>query len=66
LGLLERTVKKAGVEMKTNKLIGVLLLVLTAATVLGMILKDQAYWNVYNYATILICGVGGIVLLRQK
>ena len=52
--------------MKTNKLIGVLLLVLTAATVLGMILKDQAYWNVYNYATILICGVGGIVLLRQK
>jgi len=52
--------------MKTDKVIGVLMLVLTVATVTGMILADDAYWSVYNYATVLFSVVGGVVLLKQK
>jgi len=52
--------------MKMNKIIGVLLLVLALAAVVGMVLNSDAYWNVYNCVTILICGLSGILLLKQK
>jgi hypothetical protein len=52
--------------MKMNKIVGVLLLVLTAGTVVGMGLNSDAYWSVYNYATLVISALGAIVLLKQK
>lgn len=52
--------------MKTDKVIGILLWVLAVSTVVGMALKDQVYWDVYNYATILFSVAGAIALLRKK
>ena len=52
--------------MKKNKVLGVLLLVLAAGTVVGMVIQKDAYWNIYNYFTIIISVMGGFVLLKQK
>jgi hypothetical protein len=52
--------------MKADKVIGVLMLVLTVATIAGMILADDAYWSIYNVATALFSVIGGVVLLKQK
>jgi Skp family chaperone for outer membrane proteins len=52
--------------MKTNKIIGVLLLLLAAATAGGMALANETYWAIYNYAMILFSVLGGIVLLKKK
>ncbi len=52
--------------MISLKLLGVLFLVLTAATVVGMIIQNALYWTVYNYATLIISVLGGVVLLKQK
>jgi len=52
--------------MKNNKVIGLLLLVLAIFTIAGMVLNNNAYWNIYNYATIIFSLLSGIVLLKQK
>jgi len=52
--------------MKTDKVIGILLGVLAVSTVVGMALQSQAYWDIYNYATILFSVPGSIALLRKK
>ena len=52
--------------MKTDKVIGILLWVLAASTVAGMALRNQAYWDIYNYATILFSVAGAVALLRKK
>ncbi|MFH1857084.1 MAG: hypothetical protein ABH836_07690 [Candidatus Omnitrophota bacterium] len=52
--------------MKHNKVIGVLLLILAIATIVGMIKDNAAYWSIYNYATIIFSLLIGIVLLKQK
>jgi uncharacterized membrane protein len=55
-----------GVIMKKNKLVGALLLALAIATVVGIVIMNDAYWQIYNYVTLLITTLGGIVLLKQK
>ncbi|HNX68874.1 MAG TPA: hypothetical protein PKI45_05265 [Candidatus Omnitrophota bacterium] len=52
--------------MKIYQMLGALLLALAVATVVGMVLDDAAYWNIYNYVTLIICVAGGAVLLKQK
>ncbi|MBU0547383.1 MAG: hypothetical protein KJ710_00485 [Candidatus Omnitrophica bacterium] len=52
--------------MKKNKVIGLLLLVLAISTIIGMIIANETYWNVYNYTTIILSVLSGIVLLKQK
>jgi len=42
--------------MKKNKVIGVLLLILALATIIGMIIENPTFWLVYNY----------FVLLKEK
>jgi hypothetical protein len=52
--------------MKKNQVIGWLLWALAVGTVVGMVLNSDAYWALYNYATLLVCVVSGVVLLNQK
>jgi len=52
--------------MKKNKGIGILLLILTISTIVGMVINNAAYWSIYNYATIIFSVLSGIVLLKQK
>jgi hypothetical protein len=52
--------------MKSNKAIGLLLLILAFSTVVGMIINNAAYWSIYNYAVIVVSALSGIVLLKQK
>ena len=52
--------------MKKNQIIGLLLLILAMLTVMGMVIKSEAYWSVHNYLAILISLIGGIFLLKQK
>jgi len=52
--------------MKMNKVYGVLLLALLAATVVGMVIRNDTYWSVYNYVTIILSALIGISLLKQK
>jgi E3 ubiquitin-protein ligase DOA10 len=52
--------------MKKNKVIGVLLLVLAVSTVVGMVINNDIYWSVYNYATLAISVFGSFVLLGHK
>lgn len=52
--------------MKKSKVLGVLLLVLAAATVVGMVIQNDAYWNIHNYVTVILCVICGLALLKQK
>lgn len=52
--------------MKTNKIIGLLLLVLAIFTIIGMVINKDAYWNIYNYCTLIFSVISGVVLLKQK
>ncbi len=52
--------------MKNNKLIGMGLLVLTVATIIGMGIENVTYWRIYNYLTIPLSIISGVVLLKQK
>jgi len=52
--------------MKNDKVIGVLLLILAIATIVGMVIKNDAYWSAYNYITIVLSVIIGISLLNQK
>ncbi|MDD5644106.1 MAG: hypothetical protein PHO00_01495 [bacterium] len=50
----------------SKKLIGVLLLALAAATVVGMVIKNEGYWTIYNYIVVVLSAVCGIVLVGSK
>jgi len=52
--------------MKMNKVIGVLLVVLAIATIVGMAIENVTFWLVYNYITIILSVIIGIALLKQK
>jgi len=52
--------------MKNNKVIGLLLLILAIATIVGMIIDNATFWSIYNYATVIFSVLSGIVLLKQK
>jgi len=52
--------------MKKNKAIGALLLVLAVSTIIGMVINNAAYWFIYNYVTIILSLIYGVVLLRQR
>ncbi|MFA5100285.1 MAG: hypothetical protein WC547_05340 [Candidatus Omnitrophota bacterium] len=52
--------------MITNKVIGLLLLVFAVYTIIGMAAANAAYWQIYNYVTLLLSVTCGIVLLRMK
>ncbi len=49
-----------------NKVVGMSLLVLAGATVVGMVIKSDTYWLNYNYITIILSVIFGISLLRRK
>jgi len=52
--------------MKKNKISGLLLLLLAMATIIGIFMNNDAYWLMYNYATIILSTLIGISLLMQK
>ncbi len=52
--------------MNVQKMIAIGLLALVGLTILGMILRDQSYWDVYNYLTILFGLWGAVTLFRQR
>jgi len=51
--------------VKKGKLIGLLLLVFAVYTIVGMVVDDSTYWQIYNYVTLIFSVISGIVLLRQ-
>ena len=52
--------------MEKNKVIGLLLLILAISTIVGMVINNATYWTTYNYLTIILSVLSGIVLLKQK
>lgn len=52
--------------MKKNKVIGVLLLVFAVYTIVGMVVKSDTYWGIYNYVTLIFSVSSAVVLLKQK
>ncbi len=50
----------------SKKVIGMLLLALAVATVVGMVIKNEDYWTVYNYVVVVLSAVCGTVLLGSK
>ena len=54
------------VSVRKNKIIGILLLIFTVYTIVGMVIKNNAYWAIYNYVTIIFSVLSGIVLLKEK
>lgn len=52
--------------MKTNKVVGQLLLVLAFATIIGMVLNNATFWVVYDYITIILSVAYAIILLKKK
>lgn len=52
--------------MKQNKIIGVLLLVFTVYTIIGMAVDNADFWSIYNYVTIIFSVLSGVILLKQK
>ncbi len=51
--------------MKKNKIIGLLLLLLAICTIVGMVINDNTFWLVYNYVTIILSVISGILLLKK-
>jgi hypothetical protein len=52
--------------MKTNYVMAGLLIVLTFATVVGMVLKNDFYWLAYNCVVVLFSFIGASALMKQK
>ena len=52
--------------MKKNKVIGLLLLILAISTIAGMVIDNYNYWLTYNFITVILSVICGIVLLKQK
>jgi uncharacterized protein (DUF983 family) len=57
---------KGGTMMKVTKLAAIFMFLLVAATIVGMYLMNQTYWDVYNWVTLICCTVLGFLLLKQK
>lgn len=51
--------------MKKSKALGLLLLALAVSTIVGMVVANDAYWQIFNYATIIISVLGGMALLKK-
>jgi len=52
--------------VKKNQAIGILMLFLAVYTIVGMVLKSDDFWLVYNYITLAFFAIGGLVLLKNK
>ena len=52
--------------MKTNRIVAGFLIVLTFATVVGMVRNNNVYWLIYNCAVVLFSFLGASALLKQK
>lgn len=52
--------------MKGNKLMGGLLLVVALVVLVGQFVDLHGYWWDVDYLTIAICGIAGVILLRQS
>ena len=61
---VDNTLKTRG-KMKKNKIIGLLLLLLAIYTIVGMVINDNTFWLVYNYVTIILSVISGILLLKK-
>lgn len=57
---------KQGGAMQKNKVIGILLIVLSIYTLTGLALNNDKFWVIYNYIVIIFGIIGGFILLRQK
>jgi hypothetical protein len=51
--------------MKKTKIIGILMLVFTVYTIIGMAAADAGYWRIYNYVTLAFSVLSGIILLKD-
>ena len=51
--------------MKTNKIIGSILIVLAILVVIGLVLKNLNFWYVVDTLMIVVCATSGVILLRQ-
>lgn len=52
--------------MKTDQIVELFLLALVIFTVIGMALKSDVFWQIYNYGTILGSVLCGLLLLKRK
>ncbi len=52
--------------MKSYHIVAALLILLTFATLIGMLIKSDLYWLVYNCAVILFAFLGANALLKHK
>jgi uncharacterized membrane protein len=52
--------------MRKSKIIGTLLLVFAIYTIAGMVLANDVFWSIYNYVTLVLSILSGIVLLKEK
>ncbi|MFC1589865.1 hypothetical protein ACFL42_00070 [Candidatus Omnitrophota bacterium] len=52
--------------MKKNKVIGVVLLVLAAAVIVGLFVDKTKLWYALDYITIVVCAISGLLLLKEK
>jgi len=50
--------------MKTNKILGILLLLLAISVIIGFTIGNNTWWLVVDVFVIVICGAGGVFLLR--
>jgi len=50
--------------MQKNKVIGILLLVLSIFTLTGLALNNDKFWVIYNYIVIIFGIIGGFILLK--
>jgi len=57
---------KKGGTCEKNQAIGILMLFLAVYTIVGMVLKSDDFWLVYNYITLAFFAIGGLVLLKNK
>ncbi|MCK5282815.1 MAG: hypothetical protein KAK00_05385 [Nanoarchaeota archaeon] len=51
--------------MKEDKIIGILLLLLSLLVVMGFLFESTIYWYVIDALIVLVCGVSGVRLVRR-
>lgn len=49
-----------------NSVLGALLLLVAILVLIGQFVDLHGYWWDVDYLTILVCGIGGLVLLRRR
>lgn len=52
--------------MRIRSVVGVLHFALVVATIIGLFQKIPHYWTVVNVAVIVVCAVGGVLLLKSE